>query len=382
MAPFLLDARRVLPKYLKAIGFTIMKMRINRKEGPMTRRHVETGFSLLETLIVVTVVAVLTAAGFLGITRARASMRLSGSAREYASYIERARVYSIRHHADTLAEAASVSINGDRTSYSVTFDFDGNGTLETRTVQLPNGVSFQTVEAIAFDWRGRTWSTVGGVTSPYAQVSITISNGNEAVSIDVTGSGDVTIDSQVFDDAVPDVTLNVEDLTAGASPSPVPTAQTESGTPSPSPVSDVGPTPSPSATPIDKTPLPDPTPDVSPTPTPSVTPTPTPTPTSTPTPTPTPTPVTPCVIQASPTSVTMSQDGTTTILVTHDSQTALSISGSSSKPSDLQVTPSLPQTVAANGTATFTLKAKKSAGTYAVTLSASCGQLRVPVQIQ
>src|SRR5687767_14844383 len=139
-----------------------MKMLHYNQGSSATRLRVQKGFSLLETLIVVAIVALLATLGVLGISRAKASMRLAGAAREYAAFIEKVRIFSIRSHADTLAEAASVAINDDQTSYTVTFDFDGDGTLDTRTIQLPDGVSFRTVETIAFDWRGRTWNIVGG----------------------------------------------------------------------------------------------------------------------------------------------------------------------------------------------------------------------------
>src|SRR5678815_5785182 len=83
-------------------------------------------------------------------------------------------------------------------------------------------MTFETIETIAFDWRGRTWNTVSGNTTSNAQVSITLKYGSDAVSIDVTGSGDITIDSKVFDDSVPAVELKVGDLTAGATPVPTP----------------------------------------------------------------------------------------------------------------------------------------------------------------
>ena len=58
------------------------------------------GFSTIELLITATILVIVTSAGLFGITRARASVRLSSAAREYASYIEKARLYSIRSHAD------------------------------------------------------------------------------------------------------------------------------------------------------------------------------------------------------------------------------------------------------------------------------------------
>jgi len=312
----------------------------------------------------------------MGISRAKASIRLSGAAREYASYIEKARLFSIRRHADEAGKRASVTINADRTGYDVTMDLDGDGGMDTKTVPLPNDITFETVETIAFDWRGRTWSTVGGVTTSNAQVSIRLRGNNDSTSIDVTGSGDITIDSQVFDDSVPNVNLRVGDLAAGATP--VPTPAEAVATPQPSP--DLVPLPSPevvpSPTPISggggTNPLPTPTPSATPTPTP------TPTPTATPTPHPTPTPLV-CTLSTNQTTVIMHLDGTATINVTVSSNATVSVSGSSSKPSDLQVTPGGSQSAANGSVVTFMVKSKKSIGTYSVTFSSNCDTKTVPV---
>src|SRR5215207_5043380 len=216
----------------------MMRMQKNKTNSHTLRTG--GGFSAIELLITATILTIVSALGLMGITRARASVRLSGAAREYASYIEKARIFSIRSHADDAAERANVAINDDRMSYDVTMDLDGDGGMDTRTISLPDGVTFQTAETIAFDWRGRTWNTVGVVTSSNAQVSIRLQNSNDAVSVDVTVSGDITIDSQVFDDSVPNVNLNVGDLAAGATPVPTPDSV---ATPTPTP--DVTGTPDP-----------------------------------------------------------------------------------------------------------------------------------------
>lgn len=336
------------------------------------------GFSIVEIMIMATIVAIVTGFGLIGITRARASVRLSGAAREYATYIEKARMHSIRSHADEAAERASVAISEAKTSYDVTMDLDGDGGMDTRTISLPDGVTFETVETIGFDWRGRTWSTVGGVTTSNAQVSIRLLNGTESVSVDVTGSGDITIDSRVFDDSVPNVNLRVGDLASGATPEPTP-----AGVATPTPTPEATPTPGL----VDGLPVPTPTipPGIDgilpvPTPTPRANPSPTPTPTPTPTATPTPTPQ-PCTITTDPTSIVLSMEGTKTIKVSHDGNASISISGTSSKPSDLQVTPGGSQTVGAGSAATFTIKSKKSIGVYNITFSSGCGSQVVPVVV-
>ncbi|HEX5876696.1 MAG TPA: hypothetical protein VFY60_18765 [Pyrinomonadaceae bacterium] len=337
------------------------------------------GFSAIELIITATVLTIVTGLGLMGITNARASIRLSGAAREYASYIEKARIHSIRSHADDAAERATIEINGDRASYDVIMDVDGDSVMDTRTITLPDGITFETVETIAFDWRGRTWSTVGAITTPNAQVSIRLQNSSNAISIDVTGSGDITIDSQVFDDAVPTVTLNVGDLTAGATPVPTPDLDTVP-VPTPTPTPE-GPTnPDDSANPVPTPPVSVPTPPVS-TPTPaSGNPNATPTPTPTPTPAPTPTPIVPCILNVDLASLIIKLEGTATIKVSHNGSGSLAITGSSSKPSDLQVNGGT-QTVAAGGFATFTIKSKKTLGVYSVTFSTSCGTKVVPVVV-
>jgi Tfp pilus assembly protein FimT len=341
------------------------------------------GFTMVEITIMAAIVAIITAFGLLGISRAKASIRLSGAAREYATYIEKARMHSIRNHADEASERASVAINEAKTSYDVTMDLDGDGNMDTKTIPLPDGVSFGTVEMIAFDWRGRTWSTVEGVVTANAQVSIRLENGTDSVSVDVTGSGDITIDSRVFDDSVPNVSLNVGDLAAGSTPTPTPAEDAE-----PTPTPEESPTP-----PLtDGLPVPTPTPPVSdggppvPTPTPAGNGNgnghgngqPTPTPTPTPSVTPTPTPST-CTITTDPATVSFSVDGLTTIKVSHNGNSSISITGISSKPSDLQVTPGGAQTVGAGSATTFTLKSKRSLGVYNVTFSSGCGSKVVPV---
>jgi len=339
--------------------------------------HTGGGFSAIELLIVVTILSVVTGFGLMGIKTAKASIRLSGAAREYASYIERARVHAIRSHANAESERANVAINENQTSYNVNVDLDGDGVLDTRTIPLPDGVTFKTIETIAFDWRGRTWNTAGGLTRSNAQVSIVLENEIGTASVDVTGSGDVTIDSAVFDDKVPEVSLNVTDLASGA----------ESSTSTPPSTATPTPTPDASGTPGSSTsPSPTPTPDAggasgdaTPTPTPSSTPKPTPTPKPKATPSPTPTPES-CTVTADQSVVIMHLNGTATIKISHSSSSTQTVTATSSKSTNLQVTPAS-QSVSAGGSATFTIKAKKSIGVYSVTFSTGCGSVTIPVTV-
>src|SRR5215211_5657754 len=142
----------------------MMMMRMKKSKANKQSPRAGRGFSTIELLITATVLTIVTALGLMGISRAKASIRLSGSAREYASYIEKARLYSIRRHANEAAQRANVASNDDKISYNVSMDLDGDGGMDTRTINLPAGIEFDTVETIGFDWRGRTWNTVGAST--------------------------------------------------------------------------------------------------------------------------------------------------------------------------------------------------------------------------
>ena len=344
-----------------------------RKNKANSNTRTNGGFSVVELLVTGVVLTVVTSAGVMGITRARASVRIAGAAREYGAYIEKARIHSIRSHADDESERSSVTINEDMTSYTVTIDLDGDGVLDTRTITLPDGVEFTTVETIAFDWRGRTWNTVGGVTEGNKQVSIILKGTYENVSIDVTGSGDITINSDVFDDEVPNVDLKVASLASTPTPTPVEVI------PTPTPTPESVPTPDNTANP-DPTPLP--TPDLGdiipvPTPTPRASPTPAATPTPHATPTPTPAPAV-CTLTVDKITLLLSGNGSTKIKVSHNAGVSLTVTATSSSSSDLQVSPSS-QTIASGSSGEFQVKAKKSLTTSQVTFSTSCGTVVVPV---
>ncbi len=265
-------------------------IRTKRSKKPKAQR----GFSLMQLLIVVTLVGIVSGLAVFGIASARQRIRLTNSARVLASYVEKARVDSVRRHPLAANLMAGIEVL-NTTTYRVKMDFDGDGTVETRDISLDDGVIFATDPlALVFDWRGRL------VDLPLTEIKVSIAmqwgdDANDQRVVDVTRSGDVTIDSDVYLDDVPNVNVNVNGLTGidGGSttngnnnPTPTPTPGNEtSPTPTPTPTSSPTPTPTPSSTPT-------------PTPTPTATPTatPTPTPSGSPGSTPTPTP-TPCTVQ-------------------------------------------------------------------------------------
>jgi Tfp pilus assembly protein FimT len=323
-------------------------------------RHVrdQLGFTVLQLIIILAIVLVVSSFAVLGITKARAAVRLQNSVRQFASYVERARSDALRRHG-----IASVQLL-TTTSYGVTMDFGDAGTTTTQTFTLENGVIFTAaLQAIPFDWRGRTPN----------EVSVGFSNSTGTSNVNITGSGDVTIDAEIFHDAsVPNLNLSVvpgnliPDPAHGFGVSPTPTA-TPTPTPSPTPT----PTPDPNtiATP---TPTPTPVPTPTPTPTPTATPTPTPTPTATPTPV-------PCSIVASPGALTIISNGSASISVHLNNFIGSgTISATSSSIGQIQVTPNS-QTVNGSSAVSFSITVKKQSGS--VSFSSACGTQEVNLTV-
>lgn len=324
----------------------------------------ERGFTMIQVLITVTLVAVVSTFGVMAIGSARASFRLSGSSRELAGYLEKARSNAIRRN-----DATSVSIL-NATSYSVTMDSDGDGAVETRTITLQDGVTFDNGSigtSAVFDWRGRVPNQLG----------IILRNDRGASSsINLSGAGDVTLDNEIFQDGqIGDITLNTNAPSGVASPTPY-------GSPgaTPYPTATPTPQPSPTATPTPvPTPIPTPTPQPTPIPTPVPTPIPTPIPTPTATPTPAPTPI-PCSLTA-PSSLAFPKNGSPRTFSISVSNGNASVITAGKAGSINGITPGS-TTVTGAGTVVYTVtygNGNQGAGT--ITLTSICGNKSIPVTI-
>jgi hypothetical protein len=254
-------------------------------------------------------------------------------------------------------------------TYSVTMDFNAAGSVTTQTFPLESNVTFITsLQTITFDWRGRIVD----------EMSVGFGNESGTANVNITGSGDVTIDSEIFHDAsIPQVTYNTNvsgDVIPDILPSPSPTS-TSGATPSPSPT--VSPVSDPNATPT-PTPTPTPHPGNNPTPTPTPTPTPQATPTPSPSPGGTPTPSL-CSIVATPGSLTIMQNGSGNIVVAlNNFSGTATIKATSSNSGQIQVSP-LSKKVTGSALATFTVTVKRASGS--VTFSSSCGSQSVNINV-
>jgi prepilin-type N-terminal cleavage/methylation domain-containing protein len=172
---------------------------LSKQRGPLPQdpelaSAAQDGFTVLELLIVVSIISVVCGFALMQITRARQGMIRENAARQLASYLEKARVDSLRRHPSASAQMAQVTLI-NATFYSVTVDADGNGTLDAPKVySLPAGTNLQFntpfPRTIYFNWRGRTVDSSGNVASP---PFVTISNSYGSSRIDLTTAGQPTL---------------------------------------------------------------------------------------------------------------------------------------------------------------------------------------------
>src|SRR5688572_1967411 len=158
----------------------------------------QTGFTTVQMLITIAIVTIVSAFALFAIDSARASVRLTGSTRELASYLEKARSNAIRRNG-----TSTVTIV-DQNSYRVDMDFDGDGTVESRTISLQSGVTFPAGHVgitAQFDWRGRVPGQIG--------FELNSDRGLDPTTVQLSGSGDVTIGTEGFpDNEIAEITLN------------------------------------------------------------------------------------------------------------------------------------------------------------------------------
>ncbi|HEU4836154.1 MAG TPA: GspH/FimT family protein [Pyrinomonadaceae bacterium] len=152
------------------------------------KRSHEQGAGMVELVIVVAIVGVVSAFTLIQIRSSRSALRVQNSVRQLASYMEKARIDAVRRHG-----TSSVSFSNTRT-YSVSMDFNGSGTPTTRTFTFQDDVQLASSDLpnVTFNWRGRTLTSGSSCVTTFA-VSDTMDHG---LSVDVSGSGDVTVENQ------------------------------------------------------------------------------------------------------------------------------------------------------------------------------------------
>jgi prepilin-type N-terminal cleavage/methylation domain-containing protein len=154
----------------------------------------ERGVSIVEMLIVVAMIGVVTAFAVMQINGAQRAMRLSNSAREFTSWLDKTRLDSVRRHA-AAADMASVQITSANT-YVVTIDQNGDGILDPpRSITFPgtHGATFYGINVptvIYYNWRGRPVDALGNLLE--FSFSLHDASGNSSL-INLTSTGDASL---------------------------------------------------------------------------------------------------------------------------------------------------------------------------------------------
>jgi len=167
----------------------IMKERKSSSgEGKCTRSNGQGGSTLVQLLIVVAVIGIVSAFALINLTSARATFRLQNSVRQLGSYLEKARVDAVRRHGSSTVQFTSP------TSYTVTMDFDNTGVPASRDFNFEQDVQIASADLpnITFNWRGRTLTSGAACVTTFSVRN----NQSDGLSVDVSGSGDVTVENQ------------------------------------------------------------------------------------------------------------------------------------------------------------------------------------------
>lgn len=156
------------------------------------------GIGMVELVIVMAIVGIVSTFALIQIRSSRSALRVQNSVRQLASYMEKARIDAVRRHG-----TSTVTFTNNRT-YSITMDFNNGGSPSTRTFTFLDGVQLASSELpnVTFNWRGRTLTAGASCVTTFA-VTDTMDHG---LSVDVSGSGDVTVENQ--QPTLPNVTYN------------------------------------------------------------------------------------------------------------------------------------------------------------------------------
>lgn len=151
---------------------------------PSHARTHESGIAITQLVVVLAAVTIVCVLAITWLKTGNSSLQLSNSAQQFAEHVERARADSIRRRAVS-GEEASVEVLS-ATTYRLKMGFGGSSTLTTRDFRLEGDTVFTTYPTIvSFDGRGRLTSG--------SEASFALRNSSGSTTVDVTGSGDVTV---------------------------------------------------------------------------------------------------------------------------------------------------------------------------------------------
>ena len=81
------------------------------------------GFTITQMVITLSIIAIVSTAGVLGIRTARAEFKLQNASRLFATYVEKARADAIRRHGASGQESSVETFGPGSTTYAITMDF-------------------------------------------------------------------------------------------------------------------------------------------------------------------------------------------------------------------------------------------------------------------
>lgn len=151
----------------------------------------ESGVGIPELLVVVAIVAVISAVAITNFRSSRATLRTQNSVRQLASYMEKARIDAVRRHSTTEVKFTSP------TSYTVNMDFSNTGVPTTRSFDFESGAQVANnsgLPTVTFNWRGRTVTPGASCVTTFAVINT--DDPDKGLNVDVSGSGDVTVENQ------------------------------------------------------------------------------------------------------------------------------------------------------------------------------------------
>jgi type IV fimbrial biogenesis protein FimT len=147
----------------------------------------ERGSTMVQLIITVAIIAIVSTFALINFRSARATIRLQNSTRQLASYMEKARLDAVRRHGTSSVEFTSP------TTYTIQMDFNNSGSPVPRTFSFEQGVQLATSElpSVTFNWRGRAATSGAACITTFS-----IANSEGGQTVDVSGAGDVTVESQ------------------------------------------------------------------------------------------------------------------------------------------------------------------------------------------
>lgn len=200
----------------------------NKKENTsnFTPNENQSGFSLIELLIVIVVLGVLAAIAIPNFMSASGDFQRQNAARQLKSFLERARSDSVKRNAFSANELAKVVIDSS-TSFSLAVDKNYNGTIESDEISsvptagkngvkivgknliFPVTVTFNNRgQAKAIDGMNKAISPVFTICGNNCTAETANASNSETLSISPTGGASFVEKNEVYlDPVVPEVSV-------------------------------------------------------------------------------------------------------------------------------------------------------------------------------